>query len=168
MEKTCAFYISEIHFITMILPFVKKQLISNTKIITFFERDFRGSIDRFLSNLIINDKNKKEILKIDWSSNKTRKYSAVKLKLKNSIKEKKQIIFLVSGSKNYIKEKNEIIEKFIKTSSYLNIKIINCFEVSEFDDDICEILDSHEYILNTAGVHKIKDIFVDYKSKTVN
>ena len=31
-----------------------------------------------------------------------------------------------------------------------------------------EILDKHEFILNTAGIHKVEEIFEDYKKRVVN
>ena len=39
MEKICGFYVSNIHLITMILPFIKEQLENNMKIETFFEEN---------------------------------------------------------------------------------------------------------------------------------
>ena len=38
----------------------------------------------------------------------------------------------------------------------------------EFDDNIREILDAHELIINTSGIHEIGDIFEDYKKKKAN
>ena len=77
---------------------------------------------------------------------------------------------LISGSKKYIKEVNEIVDKYF--SKYRNnkkyITVINCFEVEEFDDDIREILEEHEYIINTSGINKIEDVFEIYKEKQVN
>ena len=85
-------------------------------------------------------------------------------------KREKELIVLISGSKKYIKEVNEIVDKYF--SKYRNnkkyITVINCFEVEEFDDDIREILDEHEYIINTSGINKIEDVFEIYKEKQVN
>ena len=88
------------------------------------------------------------------------------------LENKNEINILISGSRKYIKETNKIIERFLnKNSSKIGkkeITIIDCYEVREFDDNIREILDMHEYILNTSGVHRIEEIFEDYKRKIVN
>ena len=33
----------------------------------------------------------------------------------------------------------------------------------EFEDNIKSILDTNEYILNTSGIHRIDEVFDDYK-----
>ena len=48
------------------------------------------------------------------------------------------------------------------------IKIINCYEVTEFDDNIRDILDEHDLIINTSGIHKIEDLFDNYKKRRAN
>ena len=40
--------------------------------------------------------------------------------------------------------------------------------MEEFDDDIREILDEHDFIINTSGINKIEDIFEVYKEKQAN
>ena len=39
-QKVCSFYVSNMHFATMILPFVNKQMEEKTKIVTFFLHKF--------------------------------------------------------------------------------------------------------------------------------
>ena len=86
------------------------------------------------------------------------------------MKKEKEAIILISGSKKYIKTVNEMVERYF--NKYRNnkkyITIINCFEVEEFDDDIREILDEHDFIINTSGINKIEDIFEVYKEKQAN
>ena len=43
------------------------------------------------------------------------------------------------------------------------MKIINCYEIIEFNGSITEILDKHDKILNTSGEKEIKEIFTDYE-----
>ena len=61
---------------------------------------------------------------------------------------------------------NKNIEKFLKDNSKkykeVNIKIINCFEVSEFNINMPEILHAHDRILNTSGEKEIQDVFEGY------
>ena len=87
----------------------------------------------------------------------------MKKQIEKIININKENVFLITGNKNYISEINNIFNKFFKEKKYNNIKIINCYKVSEFDENIREILDKHEYILNTSGIHKIEEVFEDYK-----
>ena len=80
-------------------------------------------------------------------------------------KDKLNVVF-INGSKNYIDLTNKNIEKFLKDNSKkykeVNIKIINCFEVSEFNINMPEILHAHDKILNTSGEKEIQDVFEGY------
>ena len=172
IKNICGFYVSGIHLITMILPYMKKQIKDRIKIETFFEYNLRENTNTVLDKLIIKEEDKQKILDINWKSSKIQKYSSIEKKLKNVINSEKEINILISGRQKYINEINKMINKFLeKNNNKLNhkyITIINCYEVTEFDDNIREILDAHEYILNTSGVHKIEEIFEDYKKKVVN
>ena len=171
-EKICGFYVSSVHLITMILPYIKKQIKKDVKIETILEYNLQDIVNNFLNNLIINDKEKNDILSINWSNNKIQKYLSIEKKLKNIIENNKEIILLVSGSKKYIEDMNKMIDKFINRNinkiNEKKITIIDCYEVTEFDDNIRDILDEHEFIINTSGIHEIGDIFEDYKNKKVN
>ena len=67
-----------------------------------------------------------------------------------------------------MKEINKLLNKFLKENINNKERIINCYKVSEFDDNINEILDEHEYIFNTSGIHRIEDVFKDYKKEIAN
>ena len=116
---------------------------------------------------MLSQRNKDNLLKMNWKNSKVQKFANVENKIKNEMRNEKEAIILISGSKKYIEMANEMVEKYF--SKYKGCKkyitIINCFEVGEFDDDIKEILDEHEYIINTAGVNKIEDVFETYKEK---
>ena len=172
VKNICGFYVSGVHLITMILPYIRKQIQDKVKIETFFEYNLIENTKTVLNNLIINEEDKQKILDVNWKSSKIQKYSNVEKKLKSIIDNRKEVNILISGSQKYINETNKMINKFLeKNINKLNhkyITIINCYEVAEFDDNIREILDNHEYILNTSGVHKIEEIFEDYKKKVVN
>lgn len=171
-EKVCGFYASSMHLVTMILPYIKNQTNKDVKVETVLEYNLKENVSNVLSNLIINDKEKNNILNINWSNNKVQKYSNIEKKLKNDLENNKEINILVSGSRKYIEEANKIIHKFmIKNAKKINgkkITIIDCYEVAEFDDNIREILDTHDLIINTSGIHKIEDIFEDYRKKKAN
>ena len=43
-QKLCSFYVSNMHFATMILPFVNKQIKEKTSVVTFLENNFTTNI----------------------------------------------------------------------------------------------------------------------------
>ncbi len=169
MEKICGFYVSNMHLVTMILPYLKKQLSKRIKIETFFEESLNNNVKTILSNLVINEKEKKEILNINWENNTIKKYSIIEKRLKKILNKNCETIFLICGNKKHIQEINNILNEFLRKNTNFNkFKIINCYEVSEFDDNIKEVLDEHEYIFNTSGIHKIEEIFENYKKEIAN
>ena len=171
VKKVCGFYVSSMHLITMILPFIKNENKKNIKIETVLEYNLTENINKVLDNLVINNKERENVLNINWNSRKIQKYSNMEKELKNLIEKNNKINILVSGSRKYIEEINLILNKFLyKNSNKLDkkiIKIINLYEVTEFDDNIREILDRHELIINTSGIHKTEDIFEDYKKTKI-
>lgn len=170
IKKVCGFYVSSVHLVTMLLPYLNKKIEEQIEIIPFLEFDLRKNVETILSKIVLNEKDKERILNINWKNTKIQKITNIESKLKEKTKREKELIVLISGSKKYIKEVNEIVGKYF--SKYRNnkkyITVINCFEVEEFDDDIREILDEHEYIINTSGINKIEDVFEIYKEKQVN
>lgn len=165
IKKICGFYISNMHLATMILPYTKKQLEEGIKFATLLEYNLKQNIELILSRLTINEENKNEILNINWNNN-TYKYSNVEKVLRSQINKNKEITILVSGTENYIELINQNIDMFIlknyKKIERKYIKIINCYEVSEFNNNIKEILDNHDGIINTSGEHRIEDLFEGY------
>ena len=169
MKTICGFYVSSIHLITMILPYIRKEINENNEIETILEYNLKGNVENILNKLIINDEEKETVLNINWKSQKIQKYYNMEKKLKHLLDDNNKINILISGSRKYIEEMNLILNKFLKKyNNKLNDKemsIINLYEVTEFDNNIREILDKHELIINTSGIHKIEDIFEDYKKK---
>ena len=170
VKKVCGFYVSSIHLVAMILPYIKNETNRNVKFETVLEYNLKENVSNVLSNLIINDIEKEKILNINWESKKIQKYSNIEKNLKKILDNNKEINILISGSRKYIEDANIIINKYLNKNKINRnkITIINCYEVKEFDDNIREILDSHELIINTAGVHKIEEIFEDYQKKKAN
>ena len=55
------------------------------------------------------------------------------------------------------------IEKWLQKNRIQNeIKIINCYEITEFNYNITAILDSHDKMINTSGEKEIQEVFEDY------
>ena len=166
-QKVCSFYVSNMHFATMILPFVSKQVEEKTNLITFFENSFTTNIELVLSRLTISEERKKELLDINWKDTNVTKYLNIEKKLKTELIKNENNIIIINGSEEYINIINDCIKKCLqknhKKIETKNNKIINFYEVGTFNENIKEILDKHEFVFNTAGEHKINDIFEGYR-----
>ena len=149
---------------------IPDEIEEQIEVIPFLEFDLRKNVETILSKIVLNEKNKEQILDINWKNTKVQKFTNIESTIKEKLKNEKEAIILVSGSKKYIKIVNEMIERYF--NKYRNnkkyITVINCFEVEEFDDDIRDILYEHEYIINTSGINKIEDVFEIYKEKQAN
>ena len=168
-QKVCSFYVSNMHFATMILPFVSKQKEEKTKIVTFFENNYTTNIELVLSKLTISEDRKKELLTLNWKDTKLSKFIDIEKILKNQIRKNEKYLIIVNGSEEYINIINECIERYFEKSKRRidlnNVKIIDFYEVGSFNDNIKEILDKHNSIFNTSGEHKIEEIFEGYEKQ---
>ena len=163
VEKLCSFYVSDWHFATMLLPYINHQIAKQVNVITLLETDMEKNIETLVKKL--NLKNRKEILEICWKNVTTKKYAEIETLLKQEIKNDKENIILVNGCKEYIERNNENIERWVEKENKRNVKIINFFEVTEFNHHIVEILNSHDRVLNTSGEREITEVFEGYKKE---
>ena len=164
IEKICSFYVSDWHLVTMLLPYINKQINEKANIITVLEKDIQENIITLLNKL--NLKNTEEILKINWKKTNGLKYSELKKQIKKVDEKSKLNIVFINGNKSYIDITNKNIEKILKEENKkykeINIKIINCFEVGDFNTNISNILSEHSKILNTSGEKEICEVFEGY------
>ena len=164
IEKLCSFYVSDWHLVTMLLPYINKQINCGSNIITILENDIEENIKTLIKKL--NLKNEKKILNLNWKKSNGIKYTEIQKKMKEMKKNNILNIIFINGNKNYIDITNANIEKFIRDNmekyKEFNIKIINCFEVGEFNINMQEILQKHNKILNTSGEKEICDVFEGY------
>ena len=164
IERLCSFYVSDWHLVTMLLPYINKQINEKANVVTLLENDIEENIKTLVKKL--NLKNEKQILDIDWKKTNGIKYSEFKNKMKEIKKEEVLNLIFINGNKNYIDMTNKNIEKFLKDNlkkyKEVNIKIIDCYEVSEFNVNMQEILHSHDKILNTSGEKEICEVFEGY------
>ena len=151
-KKICSFYVSDIHFGTMMLPYISKKLEEKNNVYTIFEKDMYKNIEQIISKLNLKKDIKEEIYNIDWRKKTEKK------KIKeyiNNIKNNNEII-LVMGNRKYINKTNKKLEKQIKKEKLGEVTIINCYNIDVFNKNMSEILKSHSAILNTLGEKKIE------------
>jgi len=171
VKRVCGFYVSNAHLITMILPYIRKQLNLNIGIDTFLEYNLAEHVEQILSKLIGENNLKEDISNINWNASNAYKFSTIEKEVKDKLSKNKELNIFIAGNNKYICAAKENLNKFFtKNAKRLQGKyiiIIDCYEVTEFNDNIREILDEHDGILNTSGIHEIKDVFEGYKKKEI-
>ena len=153
LTKLCSFYVSDWHLVTMLLPYINQKINEQAVIATILEKDIKQNIATLVEKL--NLKNSEKILNLNWSKRE-------KININNT-EENQEIIILINGSEEYIQRQNRKLEKYFQTHIIKNnIKVINCYEITEFNGSITKILDEHDKILNTSGEKEITEVFEDY------
>lgn len=164
VNRVCGFYVNDWHLTTMILPHINKSINEDKKILTIMQNGINTQIEELLSKMNLNKNTQEEILNIDWTSKKTCKYSNIKDEVETRLKNSKKLTIIINGTKEYIEIANNNIEKVIENLKLKEITIINCYEITK-QSDVKDILDKHEFVINTSGINKIENVFKDYKKE---
>lgn len=152
IKKVCSFYVSDWHFVTMLLPHVNEKINEKVKIATILQDEAETYMTTLLEKLKL--ENKEKILNINWNKSDLNEESISKALEEDT----DEIEFIIKGDLQYIKKANEKIIKLSKESRK-NISIINCYNVNEYKDEIADILSEHDMILNTSGMQE-KDKYI--------
>ena len=132
LRKTCSVYANDLHFATVIFPFIAKEMEEGATIKTIFEKNEKENIEKVIKNVGLN----------------------------SEIKEKSRIDLIVLGRNSFIQKVNKLIDLWIKNNieklekEKISINVVNCFAFAEnkrFDN----ILDNHDYLLKTEGIEEI-------------
>lgn len=159
-KKICSVYANDLHFATLIFPFIHRELEKNTTIRTILEKDEQENIEKVLENVGLNSDVKEEIRKIDWKGTNINKIRENFKLLEKDVKNNKKIDIVVSGRNIFIQKVNKAIDLWVKNNIELlenkdtELNIINCFSFEE-NKNIDNIMNTHEYILKTAGLEEI-------------
>lgn len=162
LKKICSVYANDLHFATLIFPFIHRELEKNTTIRTILEKDEQENIEKVLENVGLNSDVKEEIRKIDWKGTNINKIRENFKLLEKDVKDNKKIDIVVSGRNIFIQKVNKAIDLWVKNNIELlenkdtELNIINCFSFEE-NKNIDNIMNTHEYILKTAGLEEIMD-----------
>ena len=153
ISRVCSFYVSEWHFVTMLLPHINKIVDEGAKITTFLENSREEQVETLLKKLRL--PNSKKIADINWDAKNLNSINMEKI-IKKDYK-KQNIEIIIAGTIEYINKANELIELWVEKNKIDNkIKIINCYMATE-KINMPEILNYHNAVLNTAGEKSIKD-----------
>ncbi len=136
-KRICCFYANEIHLEVIIVPYISKKLEKNEKVYLINEENLKYSIKDVINKMPLDEKQKKEILKLQWN-NKDNKIEKIN-------KEKDKTVILVSGSEKF----NTNINKKILNKN--NFEIINCYNL-EKTDNIESIKNAYSKVINSTGI----------------
>ncbi len=165
-QKICSFYVSDWHLTAMLLPFIEEQIHKGENINTILEKNITENMKELLSRIKIEEDIKQQIMAIEWKNKNLIKYSEIRKFMEKAIKNQKNITILIEGNKDRIEYINRNIDKWMekqaKKIKRKEIRIINCYEVNEFNKNLQEVLDMHDKILNTSGIHNIEDVYAGY------
>lgn len=164
VNRVCGFYVNDWHLTTMILPHINKSIKENKQILTIMQNGIKVQIEELLSRMNLNEKTQEEILNINWTSKQICKYSNIKDEIETKLKNNEKLVIIINGTKEYIEIANQNINKAIENLKSKEITIINCYEITK-ESDVKEILNKHEFVINTSGINKIEDVFKDYKKE---
>ena len=172
VKRTCSFNVSNWHLVTMIIPYINRRIEENINILTFFEDNMEEIIKTFLNKLILNESAKDKIRNLNWKgSKKSIKFGNLSSLLENCLIKEDSIDLIVSGKKEYISFVNSNINKWISANEKRiigrKINIINCYEITQFNNNIRDILEIHDDILNTSGKREIEEVFEGYEKNII-
>ena len=167
--RICSFYVSDWHLTAMLLPFIEEKTEKGEIINTILEKNITYNMKEILSRIKISNRTKEQILKIDWKNKSLIKYGEIRKFMEKVTRNQKTVTILVEGNKDRIDYINKNIDKWMQKQERKlkrkEIKIINCYEVTEFNNNLQEILDKHDKILNTSGIHEIEEMYSGYDKK---
>lgn len=166
IEKVCSFCVSDLHLVTMLLPYLDNKIKKGEKFITILEKDLETEVKLVLSRLTLNRESKENLLGLNWNTNDLYKYEQMSKEIYDAYNESFKLSILVNGSKEFIDAVNSNLREFFdKNTIQRTFKVINCYDITKLDEDIKTILKTHDKILNTSGEKNICEVFEGYERK---
>lgn len=142
-NKYCAICVNDMHLVVMLVPYIERELERGEKIVTILEKSLKDDVDTLTKKVNLGKSKKAKIKKINWNENTLTDEEIYNIKDKT---------VLIKGSYDFINKMNRSLNGDVN-------KVINCFELEIFEDNSREILQGHDFILNTVGCKKISDMF---------
>ncbi|MGN1330583.1 MAG: hypothetical protein ACI4VN_04530 [Clostridia bacterium] len=142
-NKYCAICVNDMHLVVMLVPYIERELERGEKIVTILEKSLKNDVDTLTKKVNLGKDKKAKIKKINWNENILTDEEIYNIKDKT---------VLIKGSYDFIKRINKLLNGDVK-------RVINCFELDIFEDNSREILQKHDFILNTVGCKKISEMF---------
>ena len=154
ITKACNFYVSEWHLFAALLPYLKNQLKEKNKIVIISQDNLKNGIEELVKKIDIKFENENGLGDISWLNEN------FMLEIKD---EYSPINIIVRGTLEFITDINKYLKDNLEIV-YRNLTIINCYEVFDTNNMLYNILDEHQFVFNTGGMHEKNEIFPGYKS----
>lgn len=145
-EKDCAFYASDYHFEMISLPYISKSIDENKEIVILTENNLEDTVNTLISKMNLQKMKKDKLLNLDWKNDDLKKFK----KISKKSKENADMVIFIKGKQNYIENINKNIEKWVLASD--NIKVIDCYEFFEIEEQIEEIAKKYDKVLGTSRI----------------
>lgn len=147
-EKLCLFFASDYHFEMISLPYINESLKKNENVIIMTENNLDTSVDKVLSRINLNEEEKNKLTQIDWKNDDLNKFKEIK----NANKEGRDTLIFIKGRENYINNMNKNIENWTNDTE---VKIVDCYDINEIQDEVSDIAKKYDKILSTSGIEKL-------------
>lgn len=130
--KLCCFTVNTTHALIISNNFISKNL-EGIKVIYIDESENELKLKNIVNRFYKNIKNK-----VFWSK-------WLNEKVINDY-EKENIVYVIHGTERFV----ENINKFLNTNNF-NGFVINCYDVYDIKEKISNIIEKHDYYINTTG-----------------
>lgn len=162
--KVCNFYVNNWHLLTMLFPYLNKNIDKKTGVVTILEDNLENYAENLIEKIILNNKDKEKIMDVNWDKTNI-KDENFESYLKENIEKNNESIIIVNGNADYIENTNSAVYNLMnkKEIPSKSIKIINCFDISNDAINMNDILSKHERVLNTLGETKVEEFAGDNK-----
>ena len=151
--KACNFYVSEWHLFAALLPYLKEELEKKNEIIIISQDNLEKGIKELVERINIKFEENNGLNKITWLNKE------FVLEIREDIK---PLNIVIQGTIEFIEEVNRYLKENM-INIYREVRIIDCYEIYDSNTMLYNILDNHEYVFNTGGMHNKGDIFPEYK-----
>lgn len=143
-EKICSFYASELHLTTILMEYIYEKIKEGRKILNILEKDLIKEAESVIELFKCKQALKADIKNIGWKKADIDSINKLQDEYNGDI-------IIIAGSQKFVEN---VKEKVPNTNT-----IIDCYELLENASDTMDVLESHDYILMTDGVKKIKELF---------
>jgi hypothetical protein len=133
--KLCCFTVNTTHALIIANNFIENEL-NNVKIIYINEREETKKIKKIINKFYKNMQDR--MFYSEWLNEDI---------LNDYANEK--FVYVVHGKEKFVENAN----KFLDINEF-NGYVINCYDVYDIKEDVNEIIDKHDYYMNTTGVIK--------------
>lgn len=150
--KACNFYVSEWHLFAALLPYLKEELEKKNEIIIISQDNLEKGIKELVKRINIKFEKGNDLNNITWLGKE------LILEIREDIK---PLNIVIQGTIQFISEVN----KYLKENTinlYREVRIIDCYEIYDSNNMLYNILDEHEFVFNTGGMHDKNEIFPEY------